>query len=200
MFAEHLAAASARVGVSAFALALLLAGAEPEELATVVTAAMRDAPAIALGDVIGANVAICLVAVGVGAFLAPLPFDRQVRRYAAAGVPAAAFAIAVAWDGRVGRVEGMALVAAYAVFVAAIWTLERRPPSLGESDEVAEALERPPVSRVGFELALVIAGVVAMAAGAMALVEGIRRVSDVEETQAQLGLVVVGLATAFELV
>jgi cation:H+ antiporter len=33
-FAEHLGAASVRLGVSAFALALLLAGAEPEELAT----------------------------------------------------------------------------------------------------------------------------------------------------------------------
>ena len=32
-FAEHLGAASVQLGVSAFALALLLAGAEPEELA-----------------------------------------------------------------------------------------------------------------------------------------------------------------------
>ena len=54
-FAEHLAVASARLGVSAFALAILLAGAEPEELATAVTASLRDAPAIALGDVIGAT-------------------------------------------------------------------------------------------------------------------------------------------------
>ena len=38
VFAEHLEAASRRLGVSAFALALLLAGAEPEELATTVTA------------------------------------------------------------------------------------------------------------------------------------------------------------------
>jgi hypothetical protein len=40
--AEHLADASARLGVSTFALALLLAGAEPEELATAVTLAARD--------------------------------------------------------------------------------------------------------------------------------------------------------------
>jgi len=43
-------------------LALLLAGAEPEELATAVTASLRDTPAIAFGDVIGANIAIYLVA------------------------------------------------------------------------------------------------------------------------------------------
>jgi cation:H+ antiporter len=43
-FAEHLARASARLGVStlARALALLLAGAEPEELATAVAATSRS--------------------------------------------------------------------------------------------------------------------------------------------------------------
>lgn len=52
-FAEHLGAAAVRLRVSSFALALLLAGAEPEELATAVAASLRDAPAIAFGDVVG---------------------------------------------------------------------------------------------------------------------------------------------------
>ena len=85
-FAEHLGAASVRLGVSSFALALLLAGAEPEELATVVVASLRGSPGIALGDVIGANVAICLVALGVGAVIAPLPFRASVMRYATLGL------------------------------------------------------------------------------------------------------------------
>jgi hypothetical protein len=63
----------------------LLAGAEPEELATAVTAALRGPPGIALGDVIGANVAICLVALGMGAVIAPLPFRAGVMRYALLG-------------------------------------------------------------------------------------------------------------------
>ena len=41
-FAEHLGAAAVRLRMSAFALALLLAGAEPEELATAVTASLRE--------------------------------------------------------------------------------------------------------------------------------------------------------------
>ncbi len=204
-FAEHLAVASARLGVSVFALAILLAGAEPEELATAVTASLRDAPGIALGDVIGANVAICLVALGVGAVLAPLPFDRRVRRYALAGLPAGVLAAAFAWDGVVSRLEGVVLVAAYVVFVATIWMIEREPPALGETAEVAEAeadvaAGEIAAARVGRELALVVAGVSAMAVGAVALVEGVRRISDVESTQTRLGLVVVGFATAFELV
>ncbi len=199
-FAEHLAVASTRLGVSAFALALLLAGAEPEELATAVTALLRDAPAIAFGDVIGANVAICLVALGVGALLAPLPFDRGVLRYGVGGLTTGALAAWFSWDGTVGRREGVALVGAYVAFVAVIWIVERRPPSLGETDELEEAAERGPQGRVGVELVLVLAGLAAMAVGAIALVEGIRRISHVESTQTVLGLTVVGFATAFELV
>lgn len=201
-FAEHLAAASVRLGVSAFALALLLAGAEPEELATAVTASLRGAPALAFGDVIGANIAACLVAVGVGALVAPLPFGPRVRRYAAAGLPLGVLAAAVAWDGSVSRAGGALLIAAYVAFVAVIWILERTPPTIGETEELVEARERGTASggRVGRELVLVVAGLAAMAGGAIALVEGLRRLSGVEETQTKLGIVVVGLATAFELV
>ena len=109
-FANHLAAASSQLGVSSFALALLLAGAEPEELATAVTASIRKLPAIALGDVIGANLTICLVAFGVGALLAPLPFGRRVRRYALLGLPLGAIGTWFAWDGVVTRTEGAVLI------------------------------------------------------------------------------------------
>jgi len=104
MFAEHLGRASVRLGVSTFALALLLAGAEPEELATAVTAALRGSPGIALGDVIGANIAICLVALGMGAVIAPLPFRAGVMRYALLGLPLGAVGAWFAWDGKVDRI------------------------------------------------------------------------------------------------
>jgi len=112
-FAEHLAAAAARLGVTTFALAVLLAGAEPEELATAVAAGIGDVPAVAFGDVVGANAAICLVAVAVGALVAPLPFAPTTRRYAVLALPAGVLAVGFAWDGRVGRLEGAVLVGAY---------------------------------------------------------------------------------------
>jgi cation:H+ antiporter len=199
-FAEHLAVASARLGVSAFALALLLAGAEPEELATSVTAALRDAPAIAFGDVIGANIAVCLVALGVGALIAPLPFDRSVIRYGLAGLAAGSLAATVSWNGVLGRPEGLLLVSAYLAFVVVIWILEREPPTLGETTELDEAERRSRPSRLGVEMVLVLLGVGAMAVGAVALVESIRRMSAIESTQTVLGLTLVGFATAFELV
>lgn len=202
-FAEHLGTASVRLGVSAFALALLLAGAEPEELATVVVAALRGSPGIALGDVIGANVAICLVALGVGAAIAPLPFRRSVLRYAVLGLPLGAIAAWVAWDGIVTRLEGAVLVALYIAYVALIWIVERHPPDLGEVHELQEAEEAADKgirTRIGRELALVVAGVIAMAGGATLLVEAVQRISGEEATQTVLGLTLVGFATAFELV
>src|SRR6059036_410112 len=94
--------ASTRLGVSAFALALLLAGAEPEELATTVTASLRHVPAVSFGDVVGSNIAMCLVALPVGALVAGggLPFGGRVRTYALLGLPIGALSIVLAWDGR----------------------------------------------------------------------------------------------------
>lgn len=202
-FAEHLGRASVGLGVSSFALALLLAGAEPEELATVVTASLRGSSGIALGDVIGANVTICLVALGVGAWIAPLPFRKGVMRYALLGLPLGAIGTWFAWDGSVSRVEGAILVALYLLYVAVIWIAERKSPTIGEVGELLEAQEeaasgRPP--RVGRDLVLVLAGVTAMAIGATLLVEAVQRISGVEATQTRLGLTLVGFATGFELV
>ncbi|MBK5222903.1 MAG: sodium:calcium antiporter [Acidimicrobiia bacterium] len=212
-FAENLSRASTRLGVSRFALALLLAGAEPEELATAVAATVRDAPAIAFGDVIGANVAICLVALGVGALVAPLPFGTRVMRYGMLGLPVGVIAVAFAWDGRVGRIEGAVLVGLYVAFVATIWFVEREVPTIGEVGEVGELDEAGEeigseashgrtgrVGRVGRELILVLVGLTAMVVGATLLVDGVRELVEAEADQTRLSLTVVGFATAFELV
>lgn len=197
-FAEHLADASKRLGVTAFALAVLLAGAEPEELATVVTASVRDVGGVAFGDVIGANAAIVTIALGVGGWIVTIPFGRSIQRYAAGGLIAGILAAVMMWDGVLGRVEGAVLVAAYVVFVAVIWLSERRPPSLGEAGGLDDAAD--PDGRVGADLAWVLAGLFALTAGSMVLVEGVRQITDIESTQTRLGLTVVGFATAFELV
>jgi cation:H+ antiporter len=211
-FAENLAHAATRLGVSTFALALLLAGAEPEELATAVAATVRDAPAIALGDVVGANVTVCLVALGVGAVVTVLPFGRRVLRYGLLGLPLGVLAVAFSWDGRVGRPEGGVLVAGYVAFVAAIWTVERRPPAIGETAELEEAAEDiaeegaedrvggRPRRRVGRELGVVLAGLAAMVVGATLLVDGVRDLFETEADQVRASLTVVGFATGFELV
>lgn len=200
-FAEHLGKAAVALGVSSFALALLLAGAEPEELATALVASLRGSPGVALGDVIGANVTICLIALGVGAWITPLPFSGSALRYALLGVPLGVIGVWFAWDGNVSRLEGAVLVALYGAYVSLIWTIERHPPVLGEVGELAEAQKhRTGPKRMGRDLTLVLSGIAAMAGGASLLVEAVRRISHIEATQTKLGLTVVGFATGFELV
>jgi cation:H+ antiporter len=196
-FAEHLAAASRRLGVTSFALALLLAGAEPEELATVVTASARDVDGVAFGDVIGANAAIVTLALGVGAYVATIPFGPRIRRYALGGLLAGLLATTLAWDGTLDRLEGAVLVGGYVVFVAVIWRLERRPPALGETGELLD--EHPPGGATR-DLVLLLIGLVSLTTGSIVIVEAVRRITDVEADQTRLGLTVVGFATAFELV
>lgn len=203
-FAEHLGGASVALGVSSFALALLLAGAEPEELATGVAASLRHAPAVAFGDVIGANIAMCLVALGIGAVISPLPFGRRVRLYGLLGLPVGAVCAVLAWGGSVGRLGGLLLVVLYVAYVAVIWRVEGSPPVLGEASEIEDARERTTKDlgrrRVGKDLAFILAGVVAMSVGATALVEGIRHLASADASQTQISLTIVGFATAFELV
>ena len=199
LFAEHLEGASRRLGVSAFALALLLAGAEPEELATTVAASLRDVPAVAFGDVVGANIAMCLVALPSGALLTALPFGRKVLRYALLALPLGVAAVIAAWGGRVSRPVGLLLVGLYVAYVATIWALERRPPTLGEVGEL-EAADTHRARRVGWELALVLVGVAALAVGSIIVVEAVQSISDVESTQTDVSLTLVGLATTLELV
>jgi cation:H+ antiporter len=95
----------------------------------------------------------------------------------------------------------------YVLYVAVIWIVDRRPPALGETEELEEAKEK--LAQVGAtgvqhwvgrELLLVLTGLIAMAGGSTLLVEAIRRISLVEATQTNLGLTLVGFATAFELV
>ncbi len=202
IFAENLNSAATRLGVASFALALLLAGAEPEELATVVVASFRGSPGIALGDVIGANVTVCLVALGLAAVMRPLPFSWRAIRYGGLGLPLGAISVWLAWDGDVSRLEGSVLVFLYFAYVAVIWAIEKSPPALGEVAEGQHSGDRqnPSPRKVGRELVFVLAGVAAMSGGATLLVEAVRRISNVESIQTQLGLTIVGFATGFELV
>ena len=78
LFAEHAAAAGRRVGVTALAVGLLVAGAEPEEMITAAIASARHHPGIALGDALGANVTMLTLVLGSIAVLVGLPLSARV--------------------------------------------------------------------------------------------------------------------------
>ena len=197
LFAENASAAGRRLGISGFAVGLLLAGAEPEELVTAVIAALRDRPGIAAGDAVGANVTMLTLVLGLAALARPVPMHRGVRPYAAGAALLGALAGVIVRDGTVGRAEGAVLVLAYAGFVALVWLRERRPPAIGE---VPETLEHNVSEGAGRGLLLVLVGIAVMAAGGRLAVAGAERIAEtLDVADSAVGLTFVALATTAEL-
>lgn len=113
LFSAHVGVAARALGVSAFSLALLVAGAEPEELVTSVVGSLRQLPAIAYGDAIGANMVAGLVATGLALVIAPLPLGRAERREWALVLVAGLVSVGLGWADGFGRPAGLLLVGVY---------------------------------------------------------------------------------------
>ena len=201
LFAEHAAAAGRRFGVTALAVGLVLAGAEPEEMITALISSARHLPGIAAGDAIGANVTMLTFVLGLAALARPIQLSRRVRAYALAGSGAGLLAAIALAGGSVGALWGACLVAVYAGIVAVVWWRERRPPAFGEAAELEEDHDKPDlVARDSRAAVMVIIGVAGMAFGGWLAVSGAERiVNSLGLRQSVVGLTFVALATTAEL-
>lgn len=202
LFAEHASAAGRRFGVTALAIGLVLAGAEPEEMITAIFASARHLPGIAAGDAVGANVTMLTVVLGLAALARPFELGGRVRVYALAASAAGLAAALSLLGGEVTATWGALLVAGYLVAVAVVWSRERRPPAFGEAAELEEEeAEHPGPGRRDTRAAvLVIAGIAGMAFGGWLAVSGAERiVSSLGLRQSVVGLTFVALATTAEL-
>lgn len=202
-FAENVTAASSRLGVSVLALALLLAGAEPEEAVTAMLAAGQGHPALAAGDAIGANLVILTLTLGLAALVTRLPVSRRAVEYAVASAALGAVAYLLLRNGVLHRLEGLLLVLLYVGGVVWVWRRERTPPLIGEMAELEEKEQRVDGSdeATGRALLLVLLGVLGMIAGGFLAVRGAEGLVDVlGVAESVIGLTVLALATSAEMV
>jgi cation:H+ antiporter len=201
-FAENVTAASSRLGVSVLALALLLAGAEPEEAVTAMLAAGQGHPALAAGDAIGANLVILTLTLGLAALLTRLPVTRRGLEYAGASAVLGAVAWLFLRNGVLGRLEGGILVLLYVAGVAWVWQREKEPPLIGEMAELdaKDELRSPGGTdeATGRALLLVLLGLLGMVAGGVRGAEGLVGLLGISESA--IGLTVLALATSAEMV
>lgn len=201
LFVDNAAGAARRLGVTVFAVGLLLAGAEPEEMLTGILASLAHRPGLAVGDALGANITMLTLTLGLAAVIRPVPFGRRVRSYAVLAAVGGVFAALALVGGLVTRLEGGLLLVAYAGLVAVIWRRERRPPVFGELAEMAaEGADddngRPPL----LSLLLAFAGLAIMTAGGRAAIAGAIRVVDLlRASDNAVGLTFLALATTAEL-
>jgi cation:H+ antiporter len=204
-FAENVTAASSRLGVSVLALALLLAGAEPEEAVTAMLASGQGHPALAAGDAIGANLVILTLTLGLAALVTRLPVTRRSAEYAVASAVLGAVAWLFLLNGVLGRFEGGILVLLYVAGVVWVWRREKEPPLIGEMAELdaKDALRpsRGTDEATGKALLMVLLGLLGMVAGGFLAVRGAEGLVDALGIgESAIGLTVLALATSAEMV
>ncbi|MDP6120569.1 MAG: calcium/sodium antiporter [Rhodospirillales bacterium] len=172
-------------------------GTSAPELVVGMKAALAGAPGIALGNVIGSNIAnVLLVLGGAGLVKALVISGRALRMDAAVLVVGSVLFAGLSWRGDIGLGSGMVLLAVFLAFLAYTYWRETRPAAVGARRQVGE--ERATGSTAGSlwiggtVLAVGIAGVVY---GAELLVEGsvtMARAIGISEEVIGLTLIAIG--------
>jgi cation:H+ antiporter len=165
-------------------LTVVAFGTSAPELAVSTGAALGGEAGLAVGNVVGSNIFNVLVVLGVSALVAPLRVShRLVRLDVPVMIAVSASVLAVAWDARIVRGEGLLLLAGLAAYVVFLYAQARPPTAGAEAD--------PGSGRPGIPAPLAL-----MAIGAVLLVLGARwLVAGATEVALQLGVsdLVVGL-------
>ena len=178
-----------RFGLTPFVVGLTVVGfgTSTPELLVSLDAALRGASGIAIGNVVGSNIANILLILGLSAVIGPLAARvADMRRDLVFMVAAAVLCLPLFASGFVGRIEGTILVAGIALY---LW-LCLRAPGPAEAVDVATA-------PLGKSLAVTALGLVTLVVGARLLVDGatdIARVLGVSE--AVIGLTIVAVGTS----
>jgi cation:H+ antiporter len=174
-------------------------GTSTPELATSLDAALQGSPTIAVANVLGSNIANSLLILGLTAVLLPIPAEpASFRRDAPVLALATVACVAVALTGSMGRATGLAFVLALLAYVFYTYRTEsRRQDASAQRHVQAGALLHVPLRRIGAGIALALAGLVAVLAGADLLVTAsiaIARTVGIPETI--IGLTVVAVGTS----
>lgn len=199
-FVEGASALARKMGVSPLLVGLTIVafGTSMPELAVSVTAALRGANEIAVGNVVGSNMFNLLVVAGLSAVICPLVMDKTLlRRDWPLSILAAVLLLgAIAPDHAIARWEGAVLLIVFAVILThQIKSALHDRDQLAEAEaaeEAAEMVQSPVIIWVNILLGLaciVIGGQLAVGGAT-----GIARMFGLSETL--IGLTIVAIGTS----
>jgi cation:H+ antiporter len=165
-------------------------GTSTPELLVSVEAAWRGVPDIALGNIVGSNIANILLIVGLSALVWPIRvIGATLRRDTAVMMAAALVLVPIFYLGQVGRLSGALLVLGLAGYL--IWAYLKPGVAVIE-DEGVPAPTSLPVSALW-----VAGGLVALMLGARFLVDGAVAIArGYEMSEAFIGLTIVAVGTS----
>ncbi|NBB81871.1 MAG: calcium/sodium antiporter [Alphaproteobacteria bacterium] len=197
-----------RFGLSPLLIGLTLVGfgTSMPELATSLQANLGGSPDVAIGNVVGSNIANILLILGIAAVIRPIACDRAAFRRDGPMLAASQLAMAgVILTGMVGRVEGAVMLAALLAYTGFCYVSERRAGDAGARMHAQEAeLPALPHAPLWLSAAMALGGIALTILGARLLVDGaidLARAAGISEAVIGLTLVAVGtslpeLATA----
>ena len=164
-------AVAAALGMSPLLIGITLVGfgTSTPELVTSIDAALRGLPGIAVGNVVGSNIANILLILGLGAVIAPIAFTQRALSRDVFVVALSGIAVLVlAAVGEVGRVAGIALVLALAAYLTLAQSQERTPGRTAAAATVAAAT----IVNPWLSLLVAVVGIAIVVVGAHLLVDG----------------------------
>src|SRR6266702_7980993 len=195
------------LGMSALVLGVILAGLEPEEMLTAAIASGRGAPALAVGNIIGTNVTIVTVALGLSALIFPMVIDRSVRRQALIATLVSVLPVVLLFLGVVTQMEGILLLVVFVGYTIFLFRTDREAVkrlASSEADDDDDDDDQEEHSRPRFHwkpILLTFGGLAAMAAGGPAIVEGALRLAQIIGlSQGAVGATIVSLGTGAEMI
>lgn len=189
---KHAGRLAKNLGLSPLVIGLTVVafGTSSPELAATLVSAFRGVPDIAIGNIIGSNIANIGLILGLTALLYPLQTERSfLRREIPVMLLVSAALFVVVAGGTIGRIEGLVLLAGLLSYLAYLLRNDEVP-----LDELSQAEAAGPTWRAVVGAA---AGIVLLVVGAQALVSGaveIARALGVSERV--IGLTMVALGTS----
>lgn len=193
---------AARVGVPPIIIGLSIVafGTSAPELVISVQAALAGAPGIALGNVVGSNIANILLVLGLPALIASTALNQPlVRRNTLFMIGATVLFIAMCLSGRLDAWHGAILLALIVGFLAMSLRRARRywrarTATAGDGAAADDPADGPRLPAI---LLLLMGGIVGLPFGAYLAIEGARAIAlDWRISEAAIGLTVVALGTS----
>ncbi|WP_244444297.1 calcium/sodium antiporter [Lutibaculum baratangense] len=183
-----------RIGVSPLVIGLTLVGfgTSPPELVASVQAAMIGAPGIAVGNIVGSNIANILLVLGVSALILPVVTTKEAfRRDGTVLMGASLLLVAVALVGTLNRLAGLVFLILLAVYTVYTYRTERN------STKIAATEETTSTDSLAVSLLLTVGGIAGVVFGASLLVGSAVEIAQrFGMSEAVIGLTLVAVGTS----